>query len=43
MGDLTDNERPWRHDSEKLVTRLLQVHDDFEDNDKQAKNLSRTA
>ena len=42
MTDLTDNQRPWRHDSQKLMTQLLQVYDEFE-NEKQVKNLSRTA
>ena len=43
MTDLTDDRRPWRHGSQKLMTQLLQVHAEFEENDKQAKNLSRTA
>jgi uncharacterized cofD-like protein len=42
MADLTDNQRPWRHDPEKLVSQLLQVQGDFE-NEKQVKNLSRSA
>ncbi len=41
-ADLTDEVRPWRHDSDKLVTQLLKLNTALEA-DKPAKSLSRTA
>jgi uncharacterized cofD-like protein len=42
MADLTNDERPWRHDPIKLVEQLLKIRASFEI-DKSNKSLSQTA
>jgi uncharacterized cofD-like protein len=42
LGDLTDEARPWRHDSQKLTQYLLKIHSAWEA-ERNVKLLSRSA